>query len=203
MRTYSKNEGLISDRRAHIAECATQVFFRKGYESTNMPDISEACKMSIGALYRYIGSKEDILYLVIDHGTRNQMSFYHKTFQKAKTYQPVKAVKFAMEELIKSLDGIQDFILFSYRTMQDIDPSARQNILNVERYVRNEFEKLLTHGCKRGIFKIDNIQMVAQNILVIGQMWALRRWSFRNICTLNEYIEFYTNIILKQICIAA
>ena len=200
MRTYSKNERLISVRRAHIAECATRVIIKKGYDATSVPDISEACNMSIGALYRYIGSKEDILYLVIEQGIEREMAFYRKTFRRARSLSPVEAVKFAMGELIKSLDEIQDFILFSYRTKQDMEPSARQDIHDVDIFVSNEFEKLLFSGCKKGVFEIDNVRMLAHTIVAVAQMWALRRWAFRDFCTLNEYIEFYTNLILKQIC---
>jgi len=200
MRAYSKDEKLISTRRAHIAECASRVFIKKGYDSSNIPDIASACGMSVGSLYRYIGSKEDILYLVIDHGIQRETAFVNKTFQKAKSLNPVEAIKFAMSELIKSVDEIQDIILFSYRTMYIIEPAARQNVLNTDRAIINGFEKLLISGCKKGVFEIDNVHMVAQSIDVISQMWVIRRWAFRKICTLNEYIEFNTNYILKLIC---
>ncbi len=201
MRAYSKNEGLVSFRRAHIAKCAARVFVKKGYASTNIRDISEACNMSVGSLYRYVGSKEDILYLVIDHGIQREMAFCTKTFNTAKTLNPVEAIKLAMSELIKSVDEIQDLVLFSYRSMQNVESSARQNIINVDSDIVNEFEKLLLHGCKKGVFEIEDAQMIAQTIVVIAQMWAIRRWAFHKLCTLNEYIDTYTNYILKLICI--
>jgi len=201
MRAYSKNEGLISFRRAHIAKCAARVFVKKGYSSTNIRDISEACNMSVGSLYRYVESKEDMLYLVIDHGVQREMAFSKKTFNKAKSLDPVEAVKLAMSELIKSVDEIQDLVLFSYRSMQNVEPSARQNIINVDRDIVTEFEKLLIRGCKKGVFEVDNPKMIANTIVVIAQMWAIRRWAFQKLCTLNEYIDIYTNYILKLICI--
>jgi len=200
MRAYSKNEGLISFRRAHIAKCAARVFVKKGYSNTNTRDISEACDMSIGSLYRYVGSKEDILCLVIDLGIQREMAFRKKAFSKSKSLDPVEALKQAMGELIKSVDEIQDLIMFSYRSMQNVEPSARQNIINVDRDIVTEFEKLLIRGCKKGVFEIEHPQMIAQTIIVIAQMWAIRRWAFQKLCTLNEYIDIYTSYILKLIC---
>ena len=200
MRAYSKDSQLISSRRAHIAACASRVFIKKGFEAANIPDIADACNMSVGSLYRYVGSKEDILYLVIDHGIQRETTFVKKTFEKAKSMDPVAAIKLAISELIKSVDEIRDIIMLSYRTMQNIEPAARQNVLNADRSIINGFEKLLISGCNKGVFEIDNVEMVAQTIDVIAQMWVIRQWAFRNLCTLNEYIEFNTNYILKLIC---
>jgi len=200
MRAYSKDEKLITTRRAHIAECASKVFIKKGYDAANIPDIAKACGMSVGSIYRYVGSKEDILYLVINHGIQREKAFVRKAFHDTRSLHPVEAVKSAMSELIKSVDEIRDIIMFSYRTMYLIHPSARKDVLNTDKAIINGFEKLLMSGCKKGVFEIDNIHMVAQTIDVISQMWVIRRWAFRKICTLNEYIDFNTNYILKLIC---
>jgi AcrR family transcriptional regulator len=199
MRTYSKNEKLISLRRAHIAECAEREIVKNGYDATSMPDIAKACNMSIGALYRYIGSKEDILYLIIDHGIRREVAFYRKTFLKAGSLSPVEALRFALGEFIKSIDAFKDFVRFSYRTIPSLAPPARQNVIDIEKLVTAEFEKLLIRGCDEGVFEIDNVQMIVQTIISIAEMWALRRWAFKKVCTLNEYITFHTDYMLKLV----
>lgn len=200
MRAYSKDKKLISSRRAHIAECASKVFIKKGYDTVNIPDIAKACNMSVGSIYRYVGSKEDILYLIINHGIHKERTSIRNTFQDAKSLHSVEAIKLAMRELIKSVDEIQDIVMLSYRTMYLIHPSARKDVLNIEKAIVTVFEKLLISGCNKGVFEIDNIHMVAQTIYVISHIWAIRRSAFRKLCTLDEYIDFNTKYILKMIC---
>jgi len=59
-------------------------------------------------------------------------------------------------------------------------------------------EKLLRWGVEAGEFKIDNPTVVAHNIIVLGHMWAIRRWFLRKCCTLEEYIREQAELILAQ-----
>ena len=68
-----------------------------------------------------------------------------------------------------------------------------------ERGLVLEFEKLLYRGCQAGEFQIDNIPMVANNIVITGHMWALRRWLLGKICSLDDYIQGQTDYVLKSI----
>jgi len=44
-----------------IVERASSVLFKKGFHGTSIRDIAAACEMSMGQLYHYISSKDDIL----------------------------------------------------------------------------------------------------------------------------------------------
>jgi AcrR family transcriptional regulator len=53
------------DRRLHsILDCATDVFYEKGYAAASMRDLSRATGMSLAGLYHYFDSKERLLYLI-------------------------------------------------------------------------------------------------------------------------------------------
>ena len=45
-------------------ERASKVLFEKGFHGTSIRDIAAACDMSMGQLYHYISSKDDILFLM-------------------------------------------------------------------------------------------------------------------------------------------
>ena len=47
-----------------IVERASAVLFEKGFHGTSIRDIAAACDMSMGQLYHYISSKDDILFLM-------------------------------------------------------------------------------------------------------------------------------------------
>lgn len=54
-----------SDRLADLCQTATEVFGRLGYKRTKMADIATAARMSTGAVYLYVDSKEALLHAVL------------------------------------------------------------------------------------------------------------------------------------------
>ena len=63
----TKNAPLVENRHQQIVDGACKVFFEKGYHPTTIRDIAKACGMSMGQLYHYIRSKDDVLYLIHKH----------------------------------------------------------------------------------------------------------------------------------------
>ena len=63
----SKDAQLIETKHQKIIEGACSVLFAKGYHMTTIREIAKACDMSMGQLYHYISSKDDVLYLVHRH----------------------------------------------------------------------------------------------------------------------------------------
>jgi AcrR family transcriptional regulator len=63
----TKNAALVENKHQQIVDGACKIFFEKGYHPTTIRDIAEACGMSMGQLYHYIHSKDDVLYLIHKH----------------------------------------------------------------------------------------------------------------------------------------
>src|SRR5271169_1178097 len=68
--TRIKDLQLIEIRRKQIAEGAIKVFVTKGYHKATMREIVEACGLTMGSMYNYVRTKEDLLYLVYEYVTR-------------------------------------------------------------------------------------------------------------------------------------
>lgn len=62
--TQIKNPDLVNRRRRQIADAAVQLFIDNGFHKTTTRQIARKAGVSIGSLYEYIASKEDVLYLV-------------------------------------------------------------------------------------------------------------------------------------------
>jgi AcrR family transcriptional regulator len=68
--TQIKNPELVEQRHRQIIDAAVPLFINHGFHKTTTRQIARSAGISIGSLYEYIASKEDILYLVCDaiHG---------------------------------------------------------------------------------------------------------------------------------------
>ena len=60
---------------------------------------------------------------------------------------------------------------------------------------------ILRKGMESGEFKIDNPLLMAHNVIVLGHMWAVRRWYLSRVCTLEDYIKAQTQLFLNRIAI--
>jgi len=201
MRTYSHDETLVKLRRMQIIQGAAKVFVEKGYGRTNMRELAAACNMSIGALYHYVGSKEDILYLFINDGLSRLAEAVEGFSSRLGDISPTEALREFIKMYYRLIDDGQNLCLFTYQETKDLDSSARRHVLDAAARDVAACEKLLRWGVEAGEFKIDNPTVVAHNIIVLGHMWAIRRWFLRKRCTLEEYIREETESILKAILV--
>ena len=65
--TTIKDQELVATRRAEIVDVATRLFLERGFHKTSIRDIAQACPFNLASLYKYVASKEDILFLVAQH----------------------------------------------------------------------------------------------------------------------------------------
>jgi len=199
IRTYSNNSELVSERRAHIARSVAPLFVKKGYQRTSIRDIARACGMSMGHLYYYIGSKEDVLQLMMDYDQHFYTYFVQQMVADYSSFSPTEALIKIIDELFRGVAGIHDFMRFFYQELKNLQPAAREIIMEREKQLIAEFEKLLRRGCETGEFKIDNVTMVANNIIFLSHMWSLRRYLFPRGYTIDDYVHFQTQNILSSI----
>jgi AcrR family transcriptional regulator len=199
IRTFSSDEALVKERRNHIVRCSTKVFTKKGYDRTNMRELAKACEMSAGTLYHYFGSKEEILYSIINSATSQQASFMEDCANELATVSPTIALAGLMRKFYEWHDDNQDITLFAYQETKNLPGNARQGIFDSEARILMVFEKLLTRGIEEGEFNIDDPKLIAHDIVVLGHAWALRRWHLRKHWTFKTYIKEQTDAMLRTV----
>jgi len=201
IRTFSSDEALVKERRNHIVRCSTKVFTKKGYDRTNMRELAKACEMSAGALYHYFGSKEEILYSIINSATSQQAGSIEDWANELATLSPTIALVELMRRFYEWHDDNQDITLFTYQETKNLPGNARQSIFDSEVRILTVLEKLLTRGMEEGEFNIDDPKLIAHDIVVLGHAWALRRWHLRKHWTFKTYVKEQTDAILKAITV--
>jgi len=199
IRTHSDNFDLVKIRREEIARKSVEIFMKNGYEETSVRDIARACGMSIGQLYHYIGSREDVLYLTLQYTNSRIIDFVQNISVKFDTVAPTKALQQAIDVYYRGVDSIQNIVIFMYRHTNNLRPAARKQVYKYNEPLVGVFEKILSRGCETGEFKIEDIGLIAHNIVTSGDMWALRRWFLNKRYTVDQYIKSQTALFMKQI----
>jgi len=194
-----KDKTLINKKRDHIANKSVELFVNKGYHQTTVREIAKASGMSMGALYDYISTKEDILFLVCDYIHTTVSNKLKNSFIEEKN--ALENLKVAIGEYYNIIDEIQDYMLLLYQETKSLNKNARKYVFNAELELTGIFENILKQCIKEKSIGLKNteVKLVAQNIMVVGQMWAFRRWILSRDNTINSYIETQTSLILNGI----
>ena len=194
-----KDKELVEIRRMEIVKAAVDIFVRKGFHKTTVREIAQKFGMSIGTLYEYIRTKEDILFLVCDYIHSSVSERVRPSLKMSGGSK--ESLERAIYTYFTIVDEMQDYVIFLYQETKSLNYDARKYIFRAEEEMTEIFEEILMQGVEDGTFSIDkkDVTLVAHNIMVLGQMWAFRRWVLQKTYTLKHYIKSQTELILNEL----
>lgn len=194
-----KDESLVNKRRNQMIKGAVTLFKQKGFHRTTTREIAKAAGFSIGTLYEYIRTKEDVLYLVCD-------SIYDQVRERLQKDLDTKqgtleSLKRGIANYFRVMDEMQDEVLVMYQEAKSLSKDALPYVLKKEIEMVGMFEDVINRCVENGelVLAKQQVQMIAHNIFVQGQMWGFRRWALQKIYSLEEYIELQTELLFKGI----
>lgn len=196
--TQVKNPDLVQRRRRQIVDAAVRLFIQNGFHKTTTRQIAGAAGFSIGSLYEYVASKDDVLYLVCDA--------IHEEVQRAvkaalsRSTSDISALKEVIMEYIIVCDRMKDHLLLIYQETKSLPKKWRGNVLQNEVKITEIFVDVIARTMASGeLPQMDHrsIELLAHNITVLGHMWTFRQWFLNRQYTLEEYIAFQTEFILS------
>lgn len=194
-----KNQRLIQERRQQIVEGAVRLFIEKGFHKTTTREIARECGLSIGTMYEYIQTKEDVLYLVCDYIHTLLLDRLHSLSSDHVTAKEI--FKSSLEKYFQIMNEMRPFVLLIYQETKSLPKEQMKLVLAKEEEITLFFEKMLARGNEDGSLQISesSIKLMAHNIIVLGQMWAFRHWSLGRIYSLQEYTEKQVSLLMEEI----
>lgn len=193
-----KDQKLVEKRREQIVEAAVELFISKGFHKTTTREIARASGFSIGTLYEYIESKEDVLYLVCDAIHTEVEKKMEEAMVESRT--GAETLRHAIKGLFKVMDEVDDKVLLIYQEIKSLPSEPMQYVLRREEQITQVFERMLQKGIADGSLQLDpeSVKLMAHNIVVFGEMWTFRRWALRKHYTLDQYVEMQTSLLLNE-----
>ena len=198
--TQIKNPDLVRQKRRHIIDSTVKLFIDHGYHKTTTRMIAKAANFSIGSLYEYVSSKEDLLYLVCQSIHEEVRAAVEKAMESPG--EGLEKLSAAIRQYFYVCDKMTDHILLMYQVTQFLPDKWKDRILTSELDITRIFITTLTSLSENGaIPRMDQktLDLVGDNISVLGQMWAFRRWHVQKNFDLENYIDIQTRFILGQI----
>lgn len=168
----------------------------KGFQAMSLRDLSRETGISMGGLYAYIGSKND-LASVIEGVLRNYVEQVIGGLS-AQDLQPVESLRAIVYGEIYMMDIMSPWYYFSFMELKGLPREQQQQMLDLEL----RFEGILIENFERGVacgdFRCDRPELLASQITAQLQQWHLKRWKFKlRKIDAQEYAQFiFENLLL-------
>lgn len=193
----AKDDDLIEMKQRQIVESACPLFTKKGFHRTTIREIAQAAGMSMGQLYHYISSKEDILFLVYRMMEKNWDDHLQDTGIED-IEDPVERLSEVLFETYKmeATAENRELALFSYTETKYLE--KQQLHVALERFDKNVigfWRHLLHEGNRQKAIKCD-VDFAASVITYLMFFFALSGWTLRD-KPQNEIVNSLTDFVLR------
>ena len=198
--TIVRDPELVQQRHDQIFRAASRVFISRGYHAATVREIAEEAGLSLGSLYSYIRTKEDILYLVFERLT-TALRENIRLAMKGIT-DPVEQMRAALRANLKTIERYQDEILLMYQETKALDRDSLHLVLAGEAEYVKFFEEILEAGYQQGVFEGDP-RLSADIITYLCALIVLRRWNLSRRFAADEAIDGVIAFILRGLGVPA
>ncbi len=195
-----KDPSLIAKRRNQIIIAAITLFKEKGFHRTTTREIAKEAGFSIGTLYEYIRTKEDILFLVCD-------SIYLQVRERLEAQiDPNNSSLAHFTNVIRSyfylMDDMQEEVVIMYQEVKSLKRESKDYVLQKERDMVAMLERVIATCFPDSVSSTDR-ELLANNIFIQGQMWGFRRWMLQKQFTLETYVDRQIHFLMQSIQVEA
>ncbi len=160
-----KDAELIEKRRGQMIKGAITLFKEKGFHRTTTREIAKESGFSIGTLYEYIRTKEDVLFLVCD-------AIYQQVRERLEAAidwnsPSVANLKRVVASYFRLMDDMQEEVIIMYQEVKSLKKESKEYVLEKERDMVGMLEKVIV-ACLPESISSQDAALIANNIFCAG-----------------------------------
>lgn len=200
--SHVMDEQRLLEGKERIAAAAAGLFLSGGYHSTSVREIAQKAGVSVGSVFNYFRSKEEILFFLFSRNQeRFEASLQDQRIQfaqlKEQGVDPRELLMLAYRSYVQVIDESRRYTVLAYQELKSLTVAERRRILEGEERIQRFMEEVIAYGVEQGVFPSGNIDVKAHCLLVLAQAWAVRRWALRRFAKVDDYFASLEPIALE------
>ena len=171
-----KKENTVVRNLERIFSATLNISNRKGFQAMSMRDLSRATNLSLGALYSYFASKEELLAML-----QNQRRMITKRVLDeciAEETKPAARLRAAILTHLYLSETMQPWFYFSYMEAKNLPKKEQDLAVASELYTEKVIAEIIEEGQDIGEFLVRDAQLTASVIKAMLQDWYLKRSKY-------------------------
>ena len=146
----SKIKKTKEERKKEIIKAACRLFAKKGYYNTTIPDIAEELGMSVGNLYNYFHSKEELAKYIMQYSSKLLGDEIRKINEKnISTKEKIYKIVRKFFEIGQEQPELIEYFLRVFLSNREVFEEGCEGFLCVQEVV-TELMLFLEEGAKKG-----------------------------------------------------
>jgi AcrR family transcriptional regulator len=175
--TSIKNPILVRERRAALVRAAIDVFSAKGYHASRVADVAQAAGISQGTVYNYVGSKEDLLYMVCEDHLRGYERIVASAM--AKVTEPRERLEALLRATIEAIFSYRKHYIVMLRELHLVERERRRAFMRLAAEQRKICEDILCDIAQQDGFDVGNSLITANLMIFLPSFIISRGWDLR------------------------
>jgi len=193
-----KKENVVVKNLVTIFNATLRLSNEKGFQAMSLRDLCRETGLSMGALYSYFSSKDELLTIIQEQGRRLAVKVLTEHIEKAEG--PDEKLEAAVRSHLYLSEIMQEWFFFSYMETRYLDREEHKKAIAGELFTEQLFIDILEQGEAQKAFRVDNAALIAAAIKAMLQDWYLKRWKYsRRVVSVEEYAGFITGFIRSHI----
>ena len=168
----------------------------KGFQAMSLRDLSKETGISMGGLYSYIGSKND-LASVIEGVQRNYIEQVADEILK-ENLEPRECLRAIIFSEIYMMEIMSSWYYFCFMELKGLSKEQQSFALDNELRSEEILMKIIHEGVSANQFVCDQPELLASQVVAQLQQWHLKQWKFKLRETqTEEYAQYVFSSLLK------
>ncbi len=188
-----KKEGVAVKNLVKIFDAALTLSNEKGFAAMSLRDLSAKAGLSMGALYTYFTSKEELLQMI-----QRQISVVIKVLvdQIEGIEDPLLKLKRVIQSHLFLSEVMQPWFYFAYMETKNLAKQEHKKAIEAELATEKLLIDIMKEGRDKGVFKAVNMELTGAVIKAMLQDWYLKRWKYarRNV-SVEKYAAFVVDLV--------
>ena len=189
-----KKENTVVRNLERIFSATLRISNKKGFQAMSMRDLSRETDLSMGALYSYFSSKEDLLEML-----QNQRRTITKRILEeriAREANPAAMLKAAISTHLYLSEAMQPWFYFSYMEAKNLSQKEQDLAVASELYTEGLLADIIEEGKDRGDFRTRDALLTASVIKAMLQDWYLKRSKYaKRRIPVEQYAQFVLQFV--------
>jgi AcrR family transcriptional regulator len=188
-----KKEGVAVKNLMKILDAALTLSNEKGFAAMSLRDLSSKAGLSMGALYTYFSSKEELLQMI----QRQSAVVVQVLLDQIEGIEdPVVKLKRVIQSHLFLSEVMQPWFYFAYMETKNLAKQEHKKAIEAELATEKLLIDIMKEGRVKGVFKTVNMELAGAVIKAMLQDWYLKRWKYarRNV-SVEKYAAFVVDIV--------
>jgi AcrR family transcriptional regulator len=180
--------------RGQIIECASRLFYERGFGSTSIRDIADTVGISSSTMYHHFTNKQEVLYAIV---SRFMTDFVDATVPilRDSSLSPTERMRRTVRLHIEMSDDRRPELLVGNPIRYALDPAQKEQGVKLQTAYHDAVRDTIEEGCRSGEFAAEDVAITT--MAVLDMLNGVREWfSADGSLTRAELIDRYVALVM-------